>query len=117
MSKSKYHRTKTRKLMRALGTYKEEFEPIIEIYAGLKEQYDILFERFLDSDYKFSETSKNGTKKAPIVTTLESLRKDIMSYAQQLGLTPKGLLAINENAFTKKKESKIGMIFKGVDDG
>lgn len=94
-----------RKHMKALGIYKPEFEPMIKVYGQLKEQYDELTKRFVESEYKIEEKTATGTKKAPIVTTLESLRKDILSYAGQLGLTPQGLLKANENAFKAKTKS------------
>lgn len=88
--------------MKQLGVYKPEFEPIIKIYGELMEQYQYLTERFEESGYRFSEFTANGSKKAPIVTTLEALRKDILSYASQLGLTPQGLLKADGDAFLKK---------------
>jgi len=94
-----------RKHMQALGIYKPEFEPIIKVYGQLKEQYDELTKRFIESDYKFDEATEIGTKKAPIVTTLEALRKDILSYANQLGLTPQGLLKAKEDAFKAPSKS------------
>jgi len=102
----------TRDYMKSLGVYKPEFEPIIEVYSQLREQYKILTERFIESDYKFDEYTNTGTKKAPIVTTLETLRKDILAYAAQLGLTPQGLLKADEAAFKKKKESGLSVMLK-----
>jgi len=96
------HDTVARKSMRSLGIYKAEFEPIIKIYAQLRDQYDELTGQFEASGFNFQIATKAGSKKAPIVTTLESLRKDILSYASQLGLTPQGLLKADTAAFTKK---------------
>jgi P27 family predicted phage terminase small subunit len=101
------HETVARKAMKSLGIYKPEFEGIIKLYGGLRDQYDTLTEMFVASGYKYSEQTQSGTKKAPIVTTLEGLRKDILSYASQLGLTPQGLLRADENAFAKKAESGV----------
>lgn len=102
--------------MKALGVYKPEFEPIIEVYSQLREQYKILTERFIASGYDFKEYTNTGTKKAPIVTTLETLRKDILAYAAQLGLTPQGLLKADEDAFRQKKKSKLLETLKGLDN-
>lgn len=116
MGRKKSIINQTRDQMQALGVYKPEFEPIIEIYSQLREQYNILTQRFIDSDYDFKEYTNTGTKKAPIVTTLEALRKDILAYAAQLGLTPQGLLKADEAAFKKKKESGLGSILKELND-
>ena len=103
--------------MKNLGVYKPEFEPILEIYAQLSDQYNILTKQFIESEYDFDEPTESGSKKAPIVTTLESLRKDILSYAAQLGLTPMGLLKMNENAFKKPKVSALANALKAAQSG
>lgn len=117
MGRKKNIINQTREQMTVLGVYKPEFEPIIEVYSQLREQYNILTKRFVESDYDFSEDTNNGTKKAPIVTTLESLRKDILAYAFQLGLTPQGLLKADENAFKKKKVSALAEALKAARSG
>lgn len=96
-----------RKHMKVLGVYKEEFEPVIKIYGQLRYQYDQLTERFEKSGFDYSEDTAQGSKKHPIVTTLESLRKDILSYASQLGLTPAGLKKINESSMQPKRISPL----------
>jgi phage terminase small subunit len=114
MPKKKRPALVAKKSMIALGVYKPEFDPVIEIYGQLVEQYDELTSRFVESDYNFEEKTNAGTKKAPIVTTLESLRKDILSYASQLGLTPQGLLKADDNAFKIKKISALAAALKEV---
>lgn len=100
------HASTARKYMQSLGVYKPEFEPIIGIYGGLRVQYDELSERFVRSGYDYQEATNQGSKKHPIVTTLESLRKDILAYASQLGLTPQGLKRIQEeDPFARAKKS------------
>lgn len=100
----------TKQNMITLGVYKPEFENTINIYSGLIEQYMALEKEFKKS--KFTVVEKTGysdnAKKAPIVATLESLRKDILQYSNALGLTPSGLKKINdEMRQEKKKESKL----------
>lgn len=94
--------------MKSLGVYKQEFDTIIGIYSGLLEQYTKLNKIYLDSNMNFQvDTAQGGTKKAPIVATLEVLRKDILNYASQLGLTVKGLDSIEvEKEKTKSKLEK-----------
>ena len=109
MSKTEHQ---TKQNMIALGVYKPEFEITISIYAGLIDQYTALEKEFRKS--KFTVVEKTGysdnAKKAPIVATLESLRKDILQYSNALGLTPSGLKKINdEMKHEKKKESKLEM--------
>ena len=88
--------------MKALGTHKPEYNRLIDIYAELVEQYGILTQRFVDGDYSFQvPTADGGYKKAPIVATLENLRKDILAYSDRLCLNPKSLETV-----TAEKESK-----------
>jgi len=114
VSRKKLQINRAREDMKKLGTYKPEFEPLIEIYSQLRDQYEVLTKQFKDSGYEYSEETMQGSKKAPIVTTLESLRKDILSYATQLGLTPQGLLKTDESAFRKKKVSAFAQALKAA---
>ena len=45
-------------------------------------------------------------KKSPVVTTLESLRRDMLAVEDALGLTPRGLLKLQENAFKVAQKSR-----------
>ncbi len=108
MARRKKPEAEARASMKSLGIYKPEFEMVIKIYGQLREQYDVLTKRFLESDFDFEEETTTGTKKAPIVTTLESLRKDILTYAAQLGLTPSGLKKINDSSMKPEKRSVLG---------
>ena len=98
--------------MKTLGVYKPEFDISINIYASIVEQYQTLEKEFKKS--KFTVIEKTGysdnAKKAPIVATLENLRKDILSYSNALGLTPSGLKKINDSMKPEKKNvSKLEM--------
>ncbi len=114
MARRKKPINRAREDMKTLGTYKPEFEPIIDVYAELMEQYDLLNARYKANNYQFETATAQGSKKAPIVTTLETLRKDILSYAAQLGLTPMGLLKANDHAFDRKKTNKVSKAIKDV---
>lgn len=79
-----------RRSMRKMGTYRREYEQSVSILAQMMEQYAELTERFEASGLQYEVSTGAGSKKAPIVTTLESLRKDILAYLSALGLTPAG---------------------------
>lgn len=99
-------KNQTKKEMKSLGIYKQEFDTIIEIYSGLLEQYTKLNLYYIKNDMNYEVyTESGGTKKAPIVSTLEILRKDILNYAAQLGLTVKGLDSIEVEK--EKPKSKL----------
>jgi phage terminase small subunit len=52
-------------------------------------------------------STPSGVKKSPTVSALESLRRDILNLEDALGLTPRGLLKLNEKAFEKTKKPKV----------
>ena len=62
--------------MKKMGTFAPEYEPIIEIYAGLREQYYRLNAEYADgkSYHYATPTADGGAKKSPLSMTIESLR-------------------------------------------
>lgn len=85
-------KTLTIRSMKKLGIYKKEYDKIIDIYAELIEQYEILLHQFEESGRKcVSATADGGEKKSPLVATLENLRKDILQYSDRLMLNPKAI--------------------------
>lgn len=98
----------TIKDMKKLGTYKPEYNRLISIYAELVEQYGILTQRFIDGDFAFqTPTADGGFKKAPIVATLENLRKDILAYSDRLCLNPKSLETVMAETEQKSKLAQV----------
>lgn len=86
---------KTVQDMKSLGVYKAEYIPIIELYSELVVQYNTISQKFRNSGMRYqTKTSDGGYKKAPIVATLESLRKDILAYSDRLCLNPKSLESV-----------------------
>jgi P27 family predicted phage terminase small subunit len=105
-------KAKTIKDMRALGIYKKEYDSLIEIYADLNEQYQRALEEFEQSGFQYeTETAAGGSKKSPIVATLETLRKDILAYSDRLCLNPK---AIETVTLDKPKQSKLAQALSGL---
>ena len=97
-------KAKTIKDMKGLKTYKKEYDSVIDTYAEIVEQYEILTKRYEDGDYNFQESTAAGDhKKSPIVSTLESLRKDKLAYSDRLLLNPKS----NISAPAEKKGKSI----------
>lgn len=100
-------KNKTIKNMKALKIYKKEYDPLIDIYAELQTQYSILTKEFIESGYNYEvETIQGGAKKAPIVATLEALRKDILAYSDRLCLNPKSIENVTAENDKKSKLAK-----------
>ena len=95
--------------MKALGLYKPEFDMTISIYSSLVYQYKQLEKQFEENNFDVTEQTRTAnTKKSPLVASMESLRKDILSYSNSLGLTPTALRRINDQMeSTTKKQSDL----------
>lgn len=94
--------------MKNLGTYKKEYNNLIDIYSGMLYQYQLFEGLFEESDFQITEeyTNKAGAtnqRKVPLLTAMESLRKDIISYSDRLCLNPKSFYVENPD-----KEKKVG---------
>ena len=98
--------------MKKMGTFDEEYVPIIEIYAGMREQYYRLLSEYQDGKtYRYATpTADGGEKKSPLSLTIESLRKDILAYSDRLMLNPK---ARDEKGKAKAKKSKLAEALSG----
>ena len=83
--------------MEALGTYKEQYNQIIDIYVDMLYQYQEMSQQFADTGYQASvQTERSGGKKSPILASLENLRKDIGTYSDRLMLNAKAFASDTE---------------------
>ena len=86
---------RTVKYMKELGTYKVQYKQVIEIYADMIYQYNVLSKQFEESEYEVS---------------LENLRKDIGAYSDRLMLNAKTYNAEIEQP--KKEKSAFAMLLE-----
>lgn len=77
---------KTKASMMALGTYKEEYKPLIDIYAFMLETMD---------DY-MKDPPEDERR-------IEILRKDIITYSDRLRLNPKSSEVVEVKIETKDR--------------
>jgi phage terminase small subunit len=99
---------KTIRDMKELGVHKPQFNRLIDIYAGLVHQYLIALKEFEASGYVYEvETAAGGSKKSPIVATLETLRKDILQYSDRLCLNPKAFETVTVEQESKSKLASV----------
>lgn len=97
------------KSLRDLGTYNPAYDDLIDVYAGLLHQYYLFEKEFEESGCAIEEpyTNKAGAtnmRKTPVYSAMESLRKDIATYSDKLGLNPKSMESITAE---KKDSSKL----------
>ena len=104
-----------REMMGALGVYRQEFDATISIYCDLLKQYRI-YTKLKDSDFDGYESSgQAGSKKSPLMTTIEALRKDILQYQTALGLTPSALKKLKDMTATKEEPSPLDTVIIELD--
>jgi phage terminase small subunit len=92
--------------MKALGVYKPEFEETIRRYRKLSDEFNALYAKYKKADYPFMVVGPQGAKKSPAVITLETLRRDLLALEDALGLTPKGLKALQEEPFKAERKRR-----------
>ena len=117
MSKKEFIKRITNDL-KQLGTYEKQFDEIINVYAGLLDQYVTFEKQFEASGYKIEEeyTNKAGAtnmRKVPLYGAMESLRKDILNYSDRLGLNVKSMEGITVE---RKSASKLELVLGKLDD-
>lgn len=91
-----YIRKATVKNMKSLGTYRKEFDYLINIYSNMLYQYILYEEEHAANNYKVADMYVNkagaeNLRKLPLINVMETLRKDILSYSDKLMLNPKAL--------------------------
>jgi phage terminase small subunit len=99
--------------MKQLGIHKSQFNRLIDIYSELVHQYIKLTIQFEEEGCKYEvSTGQGGSKKSPIVATLETLRKDILQYSDRLCLNPKSLENVTSES---NKKSVLASVLNGLD--
>lgn len=99
--------------MRKLKVHKPQYNRLIDIYSELVYQFLKLNNEFEEGGYQYEvSTDQGGTKKAPVVATLETLRKDILAYSDRLCLNPKSLENIT---IASQKKSKLASVLSKLE--
>jgi len=106
--------------MKNLGTYKQEFSPVITRYAEMRVQFEILMDQWYCGGCKITEkyTNKSGAtnnRKTALYQAIETLRKEITEIENLLGLTPAGLKKIKTKELESKKRSILVEALKSLE--
>lgn len=109
---------KTKKYMQAVGTYKPEFDVVIQRYADMRIQFDVFTEQWFDEGCVITEayTNKGGAtneRKTSLYSILEKLRGELTNLESLFGLTPKGLKEIKKKGLEQKTESAMDKFLNG----
>ena len=97
--------------MKNIGTYKPEFEKVIDNLANIYEDMDTAREQFQKSggNIVVKHTNKNGSTnlvKNPFFLAIEGLQNNILMYNRELGLTPAGYRKIKGEAAIPEEKRK-----------
>lgn len=104
-------REKIREACKNVGTYKEEFEPVIGRLAEMYVRMQRTRAEFLRSGGQtiVKYTNKAGASnpiKNPLLAELDFLHKTALDMERELGLTPASLRKINEAAMTRPEDQE-----------
>ena len=109
--------SKIKKLAKEAGTYKPIFEPAIRSAAEILANRDAVYAQFIEEGEKYivTKTSDRGAVnqcKNPLFVLWTELNTQALTYWRDLGLTPKGLKAIDDQALKQQKESPVAELLE-----
>ncbi len=120
MTKSKW-KAAIEQACKQAGTYRPEFEHVIDSLAGIMETRDKAQTAYKKTGSKpiVEHTNKGGatnTVKNPALVVVMDLNTQALAYWRDLGLTPAGLKRLNEGALkpAEKKGSALEEALKGL---
>lgn len=106
MANKKTWTNKIKKACEDAGTYKPYFDSVIDTLASILEKRDEA-EKMMEGEQVIVEhTNKGGNtnlEQHPAVRLINDLNRDALAYWRDLGLTPKGLKTIREDALKEVK--------------
>lgn len=105
----------------AIGTYKPAFDPVIADLAAILEQRDAAMKQFKAEGKhlmvkKISDRGAENMVRNPLITLWDELNKTALAYWRDLGLTPKGLKAIDDAAMKPKKASGLAEVLAELEN-
>ena len=108
----------TKKNMVSLGTYRKEFDVIINRYAEMRLQFDMLNRQWYEDGCRVTEkyTNKAGAtneRKTALYLAIEKLRGELADMENIFGLTPRGLKAIKKKGLEQERKSALDKMLSG----
>jgi len=113
-------RVSIRSAAERVGTYRQEFDSVIDTLADILEQRDRAYQDFIDSGAetvitKISDRGAENIGKNPRLQIWSDLNTQALAFWRDLGLTPAGLKRIDEAAIkNEKKESALEKALKNL---
>ena len=106
-----------------IGTYKDEFLPVINTLADILEERDRIRKQYHDEGdhplvIKVSDRGATNNVKNPLLAAWEDLNRDALVYWRELGLTPAGFKKLNtETAKVKVSGGSLEQLLAGLGNG
>lgn len=105
-------KARIRKACEEAGTYQPYFDHVIDTLAGILENRDKAQKQYekLGSQPVVTHTNKAGAKNAvknPALVMVMDCNAAALAYWRDLGLTPKGLKALDDKALQNGKQSTL----------
>ena len=102
-------KAKLKRFCKAVGTYKKEFDPVIDTLSGILEKRDNAEEQFTQDGSRaiVRHTNKAGAENLeqnPVLRIINDLNRDALTYFRELGLTAASLKRINDAAIKAEVE-------------
>lgn len=109
---------------KSIGTYKQEYLPVINTLADILEERDNVRAQYRAEGShplvdRISDRGAVNKSKNPLLTTWEDLNKDALAYWRDLGLTPAGFKKLSSENVKDKASATIGIekLLSGLEDG
>ena len=105
-------KARIKKACQEAGTYQPFFDNVIDTLAGILENRDKAQKQFekTGGNPVVMHTNKNGAKNAvknPALVMVMDCNQQALAYWRDLGLTPKGLKALDDKALQNNKRSSL----------
>ena len=106
---AKKWKVEIKKHTEAAGTYRTEFQPVIDTLADILEQRDQAFEEFTEDGggavvMVISDRGATNYRKNPRLQVWSDLNAQALAYWKELGLTSKSYKEIKKDTLTEKKD-------------
>lgn len=106
--------------MKSIGTYKVEFDKVIDNLAKMYEDMDTVREQFEKSggNIVVKHTNKSGATnwvKNPFFLVIEGLQDRILMYNRELGLTPAGIKKIKGDLAAETKPTGLAAVLMNLE--
>ena len=117
MNKATWKR-RIKKACSEVGTYKPQFEAMIDTLAGILETRDEAVKQYEISGGNpvVQHTNKGGATnvvKNPALVIITDMNAQALQFWRELGLTPKGFQAMQKNGF-KREEASFEDLLSGI---